>query len=239
MISTSNNSHHFAYAAAGLIAFVTVAYFFKPDHSVRPPVTIAPIAQPGTTVREIQALQHSFELLAAAKGAVPAFLAPSIHILPSSGFGAAAEAQLLHALGSPRTAPAIIVKLDAPTPAPVLTPPPDISKDDAAWHHIDVYNATAEAIANAKLNVTVTQEPIPPSRISAIYTSDSAVGISYALKRRGQLDLTLAAMKGPDGRLAPAAGYAYHIKGTSASVFAGFKLTKGRPGAAFGFGISY
>lgn len=235
-------SHHYAYAVAIVLSVGILAYFFAPHHApVEKGIAVQQsVPSPGTIQRELEAVIQSERALAAANGTVPGFERAAVNIIPHSGFSDAAIAQVLTALGRPKTAPTYHVNLVAPTPMPAASLPPNVSQPYADWLYTTAYNADQAAINNAKINVHVTQDPIPPSRTQTLYLSDKSAGIAYALRRRGQLDLDLGLTQGKGTEVF--AGPCYRIKDTSSGVCVGGTYRFGpqsKPGIAAGFTVSF
>lgn len=248
MIELYKRIHHLFYALAGLVAVVgsvALVVFFWPHHTAvvagTVPAQANVVAAPGSVAREVQAYIEGSQVLANARSpVVPSLQMPAINVVMPAmkGFSSAEVGALLTAAGHQKTEPVIHVAVVGPSPGPAATKPPDISEADAAFHHQDTYNATAEAIAATQVQVHVTQDPVPPSRISSVFLANHQTGISYALRRRGQADLDVGIVQA-GGQSSPLIGFGYRLKGTQAGALIGLTLSKGKPKAAAGFTVSF
>lgn len=203
---------HHLYWSFALVACTAIVVFFWPHHEA----TQQPDTRISALQTEVNALVQVDKALAASHGTVPVLERPAVAVvqgLTGGHFSDTAVAAFLGALGHEKTAPAYKVSFVAPTPRPEPSNVP-------SWHFDDTYNATTQAIKNSTLNVKVTQEPVPPSRVQTAYLSDRSAGVFYAVRRRGEFDLD-AGVTQLNGETEAAAGVGWRFGGTMAGLFVG------------------
>ena len=212
--------------AVALVVCVTLIVF-------RPQAPVAPIGPPAVADKSTQTLARTVQgLITAVRDAQAVRNGPAAF---NAGIPAATYAWLA-GLGKTPTVTVYSAAYKPPTPAPVPTLQPNsfLPANFAQWHHADTVAATEEALKKTPINLQVSQQPVAPNRVGAIYLSDGATGATYAIARRGQLDLDLGAANGGTG-LEALAGYGYNIKNTSAGLFIGVTVGKA-PGLQRGIG---
>ncbi len=175
---------------AGIFAF---AYLHH--HRKVPPSP--PIAKTSAT-SEIQAAILADRLLAASRGSTPALAAPAVTVVREipgfQGFSGAEVAAMLGALKQ-KTVEVIGAHLQGPKPIASPSAPPGWTKaQQQALFSTDVA-ATESVLANpqTKIAVSVTRQPVPPSRVGSIFTTDGA-GLGYAAIRKKHFELDLGAV---------------------------------------------
>jgi len=192
-----------------------------------------------TAVNQIQGtVDRLAQIQAASKFAQPAVSV--VHDVVGGQITAGQWQAILHAAGGPKYVPAYSAKLAVATPKPSLSPPPGWTLAQGQFIEDATANGVRQVINDptTHIPVTITQVPAPTSRIGTDVFSNGDAGLSYAVKRRGQLDFDALLLE--HGKtIEPGLGISYQIKGTQLGFGIGaiYGQKKFIPGFHFTLGI--
>ena len=208
--------------ALALVALGAMAAFVALHRAPVTPVAHSASTAPKRSIgAEIQALVDAQNMLAAAHGSTPSYLAPAVtivHDLPAlRGFTGAQLAQIFAAL-RPATVEKIGARLTTSPPSPLPSAPAGWTKQQLlALDQVD--QSALQAVLNnpkTKIAVTVTRAPIPPTRIGSML-SPIGSGLGYAAIRDRRFELNLGILA-RGAHLSPALSPAWILPGTRVGI---------------------